>query len=60
MIRTIAENLIRLSDEDLLVVLPYIRNANGEKISNIREFRDILQETVKQVREKRKEQKNYE
>ena len=56
MIRTIAENLIGLGDEDLLVVLPYIRNTNGEKVSNIREFRDILRETVKQVREKRKEQ----
>lgn len=49
MTETIAETMIRMSDADLLTILPYVRNENGEKVSLI-ELRHILRETVRQIR----------
>ena len=45
---TIAEIMIRCSDEELLSVLPYIRNEDGEKMSLI-ELKHCLRETVKEL-----------
>jgi len=40
---TILDNLARLSDEDLITVLPYIRDEAGEKMSLI-ELKHFLRE----------------
>ena len=40
---TIREILLRLSDRELIEILPYIRDENGEKISLI-ELKHILRE----------------
>lgn len=42
----ILDNLLRCSDEDLLSVLPYIRDENGEKISLV-ELKHYLMEEKK-------------
>lgn len=39
----ILDNLLRLSDEELLTVLPYIRDENGEKVSLV-ELKHYLRE----------------
>ena len=49
---TIAEIMIQLSDQELLEALPYVRNADGEKMSLI-ELKHCLRETVKEVRDAR-------
>ena len=33
--RTIAENLMRCTDQELIALLPYIRDENGERVSLI-------------------------
>lgn len=48
---TILENMLRLRDEDLLVMLPYIRDENGEKVSLI-ELKHFLKEEKEKRREK--------
>ena len=40
---TILENLMRCTDDDLLSVLPYIRNENGERMSLV-ELKHYLRE----------------
>ena len=44
--RTIAENLARCTDQELIETLPYIRDENGEKV-NLLQLRRILREKVK-------------
>ena len=39
----ILDNLMRLSDDELLTVLPYIRDENGEKVS-LTELKHYLKE----------------
>lgn len=43
---TIAENLIKLSDRELIEVLPYVRNEDGERV-NLIELKHMLREAVK-------------
>lgn len=43
--RTIAENLARLTDDELISVLPWIRDENGEKVSLI-ELRHYLRKVT--------------
>ena len=43
---TIAENLIKLSDRELIEVLPYVRNEDGERVNMI-ELKHMLREAVK-------------
>lgn len=43
--RTIAENLARLTDDELISVLPWIRDENGEKVSLI-ELKHYLKEAL--------------
>ncbi len=45
---TILENMMRLHDEDLLTVLPYIRDENGEKMSLI-ELKHYLREEKRRM-----------
>lgn len=40
---TILDNLLRCSDRELIEVLPYVRNENGEKVS-LFELKHILRE----------------
>ena len=47
--RTIAENMIRMSDADLLSILPYVRDENGERMS-IMELKHCLRETVARIK----------
>ena len=49
---TIAETLIKLSDEELIQCLPWIRDENGEKMSLI-ELKHCLRETVRRIHESR-------
>ncbi len=49
MTETIAEIMIRLSDLELIEMLPYIRDENGEKVSLV-ELRHILREEVQRIR----------
>ena len=49
MTETIAENMIRMSDADLLTILPYVRDENGERVSLI-ELRHYLRETVRRIK----------
>lgn len=49
MTETIAETMIRMSDADLLTILPYVRDENGERVSLI-ELRHYLRETVRQIK----------
>lgn len=46
---TILENMLRLRDEDLLVMLPYIRDENGEKVSLI-ELKHFLKEEKRRMK----------
>lgn len=48
---TIAEIMIRMSDDELVGVLPYIRNEDGERMSLI-ELKHCLRETVRRVQGK--------
>jgi hypothetical protein len=43
---TIAENLIKLSDRELIEVLPYVRNEDGERV-NLIELKHMLRKAVK-------------
>ena len=43
---TIAETLIKLSDNDLRAVLPYARNKKGERVT-LDELKRMLREAVK-------------
>ena len=45
--QTIAEILARLADEELISLLPWIRDENGEKISLI-ELKHYLKEATRQ------------
>ena len=45
---TIAEIMIRLSDEELIEVLRYVRDENGERVSLV-ELKHYLRETVKNI-----------
>lgn len=47
--KTIAEIMISLSDEELIEMLPYIRDEDGEQVSLIG-LRHLLRETVKEGR----------
>lgn len=47
--QTIAEALRRLNDRELLEMLPYIRNENGDRVS-LAELKQILKEETKEVR----------
>ena len=47
--KTIAEALRRLNDRELLEMLPYIRNENGDRVS-LAELKQILKEETKEVR----------
>ncbi len=49
---TIAEIMIKLSDDELIEALPYIRDENGEKVSLI-ELKHCLRETVRRIHESR-------
>ena len=42
--KTIAENLMRCSDQELIAMLPYIRDENGERVSLI-ELKHYLRES---------------
>lgn len=42
--RTIAENLMRCSDQELIAMLPYIRDENGERVSLV-ELKHYLRES---------------
>lgn len=44
--KTIAEIMISLSDEELIEMLPYIRDEDGERVSLIG-LRHLLREAVK-------------
>ena len=46
--RTIAENLARCSDQELIALLPYIRDENGERVSLIE-----LKHYLRKVKEER-------
>lgn len=50
MAETIAEIMIRLSDEELIDMLPYIRNENGERMSLI-ELKHCLREMKAKLNE---------
>ena len=45
---TIAENLARCSDQELIALLPYIRDENGERVSLIE-----LKHYLRKVKEER-------
>lgn len=45
---SILDNLLRLRDEELLTVLPYIRDENGEKVSLI-ELKHFLKEEKRRM-----------
>lgn len=45
---SILDNLLRLRDDELLTVLPYIRDENGEKVSLI-ELKHFLKEEKRRV-----------
>ena len=45
--KTIAEIMISLSDEELIEMLPYIRDEDGERVSLIG-LRHLLRETVQE------------
>ena len=49
---TIAEIMIKLSDDELIEALQYIRDENGEKVSLI-ELKHCLRETVRRIHESR-------
>ena len=46
--RTIAENLMRCTDQELIALLPYIRDENGERVSLIE-----LKHYLRKVKEER-------
>lgn len=48
---TILDNLLRCSDQELLGVLPYIRDENGEKVS-LMELKHILKEEKARQKER--------
>ena len=47
--RTIAENLARLTDRELIEMLPYICDENGEKVSLI-ELKHYLREYMNRIK----------
>ncbi len=47
--RTIAENLMRCTDQELIALLPYIRDEDGEKVNLIE-----LKHYLRKVKEGRK------
>lgn len=46
---TIAQIMARLTDAELIEMLPYIRDENGEKVSLV-ELKHILRETIKTIK----------
>ena len=46
--RTIAENLMRCTDQELIALLPYIRDEDGEKVNLIE-----LKHYLRKVKEER-------
>lgn len=50
MAETIAEIMIRMSDEELIEMLPYIRDENGERVSLI-ELKHLLREMKPKMNE---------
>jgi hypothetical protein len=48
-IGTIAEGFSKLSDHQLMGVLPFVRNENGEKMT-LAELKDCIRESVERTR----------
>lgn len=56
--KTIAEIMIDLSDQDLIDMLPYIRDEDGERLVSLVQFKHILREEVQRIMRLKKERKN--
>lgn len=56
--KTIAEIMIDLSDQELIDMLPYIRDEDGERLVSLVQFKHILREEVHRIMRLKKEREN--
>lgn len=52
---TIAEAMNEMSDQDLIDILPYLRNEDGDHFVSLVEIRHCIRETLKQLHQKETE-----
>lgn len=51
--KSIAEIMIDLSDQELIDMLPYIRDEDGERLVSLVQLKHILREEVQRIRKGR-------